>query len=134
MAAAELGEAILEVLHVAQQLLGLGQQVGAGLGERHLVGVAAEQAGADGGLELRELLRQRGLGEAELLGGAGQRLGMGDGPEDAQLVERDLGAAGPERRAWAAAVCSRAARSAAAGRVRSSSSSVMAPFLVQDLA
>ena len=87
----------------------LRQRTAPGLGQDQAAGEAAEQGDAEIGLELADLLADRGRGHRELVGSLGEALVAGGGLEGAQ---------GTQGRQAAAHDAARARRKARSGALR----------------
>jgi hypothetical protein len=72
---------------LVEDLLRVGEEAVAGVGEADGAALAGEELSAEGLLEAADLLREGGLGDAFLLGGFGEAAGFDDGAEVAELVE-----------------------------------------------
>jgi hypothetical protein len=70
-----------------EDLLRVGEEAVAGVGEADGAALAGEEFSAEGLLKAADLLREGGLGDAFLLGGLGEAAGFDDGAEVAKLVE-----------------------------------------------
>jgi hypothetical protein len=75
------------LLRLGERAAGVGEERGAGRGERHRPRAAGEQLGADHRLEPPHLLAQRRLGDADAFGGAAEVQLLGDGDEVAEVAK-----------------------------------------------
>ena len=70
-----------------QQRAGVGQQLPAGVGQRHAVAVPCQQRGAEIVFQRADLPAEHRLRDVQLIGGAAEVQPVGDGDEVAQLAQ-----------------------------------------------
>jgi len=86
----EARHALLQALDVAQEAIGLGAQLSAGVGQVQRLPDQLQQRGAQAALELAHLAGDRRLGAADLPGGSGEAAVVADRQEGLQLLEVHL--------------------------------------------
>ena len=82
-----LGELVFGAGEFVENGAGAGEKGFAEVGEANGASKAVEEAAAEFGFELLDLLGERGLRDVALFGGAGEGAGVGDGGEVAELME-----------------------------------------------
>jgi hypothetical protein len=82
-----LGEFVLGAGEFVEYGAGAGEKGFTEIGEANGAAEAVEEAAAEFGFELEDLLGERGLGDVALFRGPGERPRVGDGGEVAELVE-----------------------------------------------
>src|SRR5258707_1338134 len=82
-----LGELVFGAGEFVENRAGAREKSFAQVREAHGAAEAIEQAAAEFGFELEDLLRERGLRDMTFFGGAGARAGVGDSAEVAELME-----------------------------------------------
>jgi len=81
------GEFVLGAGEFVEDGAGTREESAAEVGEANGAAEAIEEAAAEFGFELLDLLRERGLRDMAFFGGSGEGASVGDGAEVAELVE-----------------------------------------------